>query len=752
MHSKNKEDNIMKSKSLTIYLIAALTCIAFAGSAPAAEYTHIWICQADGTNGPDTPGTPDEPFKSITYALAVADFQAWPQPWHVHIGPGVYDADPAKPAPEREVFPIKLRQAMIFEGADCSDPNNRNVDPNSRVIDGQHLTQGLAPLLLGQNRTGLQIRNLTLQNMIYSEGNGGAVELIECAGKMENCIVKDNQAQNGGGLWLSPRTAAVPMPFHISDCNFAGNTTTSSAGGGVYVFGALTGSVTGCNFAGNSANSRGGGFGISGTLNGNIRECGFTDNSACCSGSGYGGGFHISGSMNGDITDCSFTSNTISARDTNYGGGFCINGTLNGNISDCTFTGNSTTDRDSVETSDGGGFYVGTLNGSVIGCSFTDNAAYHPIDTKARGGGFYIGTLNNDIVDSTFTANMAEGYGASFWCSNTNGDISGCDFVENSGGGAGLAVRLNSTFAGKIENCIFSGHEGIAVWLGSDSDTAAKIRTCLFVAPADPETLDDVPGWAINTNQKTIISNNTIVGAGPGIPVEPSLPSAIYIGFNTQAENGRIFNNIIADNQAGIHVDAGVDMPIRYNLFNNVNEIVCQGETCLGNDCFWLEMLLSNFRHNHCNVDPLFVPGDLIYHLEQDSPCKDAGDPNYMSASVGGETDIDGQPRAMGDCNEIVDIGADEIYFPNCWNYPTHCYGDTDNTGDVKASDFLALKESWYRCYPDPAYNPCVDFDRDGCVKASEFLILKGYWYQSPPADCECCGQTPNCYWPPIVP
>jgi len=82
--------------------------------------------------------------------------------------------------------------------------------------------------------------------------------------------------------------------------------------------------------------------------------------------------------------------------------------------------------------------------------------------------------------------------------------------------------------------------------------------------------------------------------------------------------------------------------------------------------------------------------------------------------------------------------------WPPCWGSLTQCHGDVDNDGWVKASDFLALKASWYKCYPDPAYNPCADFDRDGCVKASDFLILKSYWYLSPPADCPRGG-----VWPP---
>ncbi|MHC4623242.1 MAG: peptidoglycan DD-metalloendopeptidase family protein [Planctomycetota bacterium] len=81
---------------------------------------------------------------------------------------------------------------------------------------------------------------------------------------------------------------------------------------------------------------------------------------------------------------------------------------------------------------------------------------------------------------------------------------------------------------------------------------------------------------------------------------------------------------------------------------------------------------------------------------------------------------------------------------PACWSYPTQCHGDSDNTGDVTGSDFLALKNSWYAVCPDPAYDPCADFDRTGRVAGSDFLIFKNNWYKSVPADC-----TPGGQWPP---
>jgi hypothetical protein len=66
-------------------------------------------------------------------------------------------------------------------------------------------------------------------------------------------------------------------------------------------------------------------------------------------------------------------------------------------------------------------------------------------------------------------------------------------------------------------------------------------------------------------------------------------------------------------------------------------------------------------------------------------------------------------------------------------------------TGDVKGSDFLALKNSWYKVYgADPEYDPCADFDRNGEIKGSDFLILKDNWYQTVDPNCPQGGT-----WPP---
>ena len=81
---------------------------------------------------------------------------------------------------------------------------------------------------------------------------------------------------------------------------------------------------------------------------------------------------------------------------------------------------------------------------------------------------------------------------------------------------------------------------------------------------------------------------------------------------------------------------------------------------------------------------------------------------------------------------------------PACWSFLTQCWGDSDDTGDVKVSDFLLLKDSWYKTYPDDLYEACADFNRDGEVKVADFLILKDHWYKTVDPNCATGGT-----WPP---
>ena len=76
-----------------------------------------------------------------------------------------------------------------------------------------------------------------------------------------------------------------------------------------------------------------------------------------------------------------------------------------------------------------------------------------------------------------------------------------------------------------------------------------------------------------------------------------------------------------------------------------------------------------DWGQGNIDIDPHFVKAGYIdnsrnyvegdYHLLEDSPCIDAGDPASIIAP--GETDIDGNPRISG---AKIDLGADEYEAP----------------------------------------------------------------------------------------
>jgi hypothetical protein len=139
-----------------------------------------------------------------------------------------------------------------------------------------------------------------------------------------------------------------------------------------------------------------------------------------------------------------------------------------------------------------------------------------------------------------------------------------------------------------------------------------------------------------------------------------------------------------------------------------------------------------------CHPDPPATSG-VLCRVTVSENCTVNIDENVIRGGVVLEDpDQQASTNLPSSCEVVVGVAP-----PDCWD-ETQCHGDTDATGDVKGSDFLALKDSWFKCYGDDGYDPCADFDRDGCVKGSDFLTLKDNWFQTVADDCTVGGT-----WPP---
>ena len=112
---------LLTYQKFIVVLFAIVFMLTFHGVNDAQAFSHIYVDAVNGANAPTGRGSAASPYQSITYALLISTKSNLPDPWHVHIRPGTYNSDPAKPPAEREIFPLDLRQGMIFEGTTTAE-------------------------------------------------------------------------------------------------------------------------------------------------------------------------------------------------------------------------------------------------------------------------------------------------------------------------------------------------------------------------------------------------------------------------------------------------------------------------------------------------------------------------------------------------------------------------------------------------------------------------------------------------------
>jgi len=179
---------------------------------------------------------------------------------------------------------------------------------------------------------------------------------------IKNCILRDNSATYGGGLYIYNNSNVT-----VVNCSFTSNW--AQRGAGVNNDESILEAID-CLFNRNVAGSYYGGL-YSGYENSQVtlRRCIFRENTAF-----YGAGAVGVGGNNTTITDCEFVGNTAIGRDTSQGGAVR---TLNGDvfIQNCIFNGNR-----SNESS--GAFYQYRGQVDLINCTFAGNTA---LDGRAAG-------------------------------------------------------------------------------------------------------------------------------------------------------------------------------------------------------------------------------------------------------------------------------------------------------------------------------------------------------------------------------
>jgi parallel beta-helix repeat protein len=428
-----------------------------------------------------------------------------------------------------------------------------------------------------------------------------------CGGGWENasptylhCTISNNSAiYAGGGMGHGENASPT-----ISYCTISGNAAGMAGTGGVGFYYGCHGSMDNCTITGNSApGALGGGISIAYVADPIISNCTITGNTST---GGIGGGIIVAYVANPTISNC-----TISGNSATNGGGIAAD-SANPTIENCTI-------NDNEADSSSGGIWLIYSDAVIDSCTVSGNTA----DFSYGGIGFKHSSpvITNCLIENNSALGSGIGYGGGGlgYAYSSNSVINNCNFIGNMtyGVGGGLVVSQVGT-SGTISHCTFTNDSaawGGAILVGMGS--MPTIERCTIqgnAAGAYGGGLHYAYGGGGITRHCTISGNHSSTG-GSGIDVYgcfPTIKNTIVEGntggiagvYSTNAitiNYGDFWNNQNA-NFAG-NVSPGIGQQVSVNI---------NGDSC---DCY----------HN-IFLDPLFVaPGN--FHLQDDSPCIDAGDP-----------------------------------------------------------------------------------------------------------------------------
>lgn len=323
---------------------------------------------------------------------------------------------------------------------------------------------------LGAYDSAVELIRCTLSTNRSTYGGGGLSAIGSEGGSLEmfECTFIGNECLQGGALAVSGDSYTITA----STCHFTDNEASDCAGaiecnGGAAVF-------SGCTFTGNTAGDRGGApssDGCGGAVRCSadevaFRNCTFSSNSA----DDEGGAIACYDATNLNLQECDFDENFAWKR----GGALYL-------YEDCGVTADNCTFSDSY-AENGGGVYCSSASGSFDDCSFTGNVV------DDNGGALYCNACTGGLILSncTLSGNRAPDYGGAVATLQSDVDLIGCTFSDNSCDRDGGAVHMSGAGGGTLDllECEFNGneaYEGGAISVRSPSNTISA-TTCTFTA------------------------------------------------------------------------------------------------------------------------------------------------------------------------------------------------------------------------------------------------------------------------------
>ena len=283
-------------------------------------------------------------------------------------------------------------------------------------------------------------------------------------------------------------------------------------------------------------------------------------------------------------------------------------------------------------------------NSVVAGLTITNGSVEGDdiYDPNSWGGGIRCDASSPTVTDCTFSGNAAEFAGGGM-CnySNSRPTVTGCTFSGNTttsgdmGGGGGMCNRESSSPT--VTNCTFSGNTAKFAGGGMCNVESSNptVTDCTFSG-----------NWAIGAG-----------GMGSWDASSPTVTNCTFSG-NTAAFAGGGMWNVDYCSATVTNCILWSNTPDQLDDESGFPSLVAY--TCIEGG--WTGV--GNISDDPCFVDPNGPDGDPNtcedndYHLSPNSPCIDAGDPNFV-ADPNWPFDIDAEPRVR---DGRVDMGSDEYW------------------------------------------------------------------------------------------
>ncbi|AQQ72131.1 Fibronectin type III domain protein [Limihaloglobus sulfuriphilus] len=359
----------------------------------------------------------------------------------------------------------------------------------------------------------VNISDCVMTNNIAGGGNGGAIHALQWSGTLTNCLIKDNQALSGGGIY-SMNSAGL----YFNNCDFHTNFANAVAGqgGGMAIFDS-------------SDDGSGGDTTVS------IRHSEFTANTGSGNGS-KGGGLYISTCDNVEIFNTLVNNNTAGL----HGGGIGLtyvtatlgNLTIDGNelskISQLPLNGGASTSANDDDDS-GSGLYIEYLCDVQLQNSIVSNNAGISVYLYDADSSFY----SNNNMYYMYPVGEYEGYVYdAISLLKTDDEI---DSLPGSGGNLTDNPRFTSGplgyyYLSSNSRAIDAGNDTFINVFGADAPTYEgdeEIVDLGYHYPAE----GSVPQYTLTINQV----ENAIITP---VPNKPTYFSGELVELNVTLETG----------------------------------------------------------------------------------------------------------------------------------------------------------------------------------------------------------------------